>query len=216
MHCMDGQDYSVLSVLPPYNTIFAKLYTTGTTPTEVTSGVNITYTAFKDASGSINTTSAGTALSSLPPGSTTPSTPNKTNFWSYVQALFLGLPGPDVGLHGYPVQSLTPAAMSYGGINMVLDPSLMVWKAEGVPTVSYDDNLATKPYPMVQITAEDSSGKVLATATVVLAVSDEMSCANCHGPNTNPAAMPSGGWITAYTASPVSYTHLTLPTIYSV
>ena len=198
MHCMDGQDYSVLSVLPPYNTVFAKLYTTGTTPTEITSGVTLTYTAFKDASGSINTTSVGSALS---PYSTTPGTPQKTNFWSYVQALFLGLPGPDVGLHGYPVQSLTPASMTYGGINMVLDPSLMVWKAEGIPTESYDDTLATKPYPMVQITAKDSNGSVLATATVVLAVSDEMSCANCHGTNTNPAAMPSGGWITAYNAN---------------
>jgi len=192
MHCMDGQDYSILSVLPPYNSIFAKLYTTGTQPTEVTSGVTLTYTAFKDASGSINTTSVGSLLS---PYTTTPNTPNKTNFWTYVKTLIGFTANPDVGLHGYPVQSLTPAAMTYGGINMVLDPSLMVWKAEGIPTVSYDDKLAVKPYPMVQITAEDSSGKVLATATVVLAVSDEMSCANCHGPNTNPAAMPSGGWI---------------------
>src|SRR5271157_225854 len=192
MHCMDGQDYSILSVLPPYNTIYAKLLTTGSTPTEVTSGVTLTYLAYKDAAGSINTTSVGSALS---PYATTPNTPNKTNFWTYVKALVGLTASPDVGLHGYPVQSLTPAAMTYGGINMVLDPSLMVWKAEGIPTVSYDDKLAVKPYPMVQITAEDSSGKVLATATVVLAVSDEMSCANCHGPNTNPAAMPSGGWI---------------------
>ena len=91
--------------------------------------------------------------------------------------------------------------MTYGGMNMVLDPSLMVWKAEGIPTMPYDDNMAVKPYPMAQITAKDSNGNVLATATVVLNVSDEMSCANCHGPNTNPAAMPSGGWITAYNAN---------------
>jgi hypothetical protein len=34
---------------------------------------------------------------------------------------------------------------------------------------------------------------------VVLAVSDEMSCSNCHAANTNSAAMPSSGWITQYT-----------------
>ena len=198
MHCMDGQDYSILSVLPPYNTIFAKLLTTGTTPTEVTSGVTLTYVAFKDAAGSINTTSAGSLLS---PYATTPNTPQKTNFWTYVKSLVGFTASPDVGLHGYPVQSLTPASMTYGGMNLVLDPSLMVWKAEGIPTMPYDDNMAVKPYPMAQITAKDSNGNVLATATVVLNVSDEMSCANCHGPNTNPAAMPSGGWITAHNAN---------------
>ncbi len=201
MHCMDGQDYSILSVLPPYNTIYAKLYTTGTQPTEVTSGVTLTYTAFKDASGSINTTSAGSLLS---PYATTPNTPQKTNFWTYVKTLIGFTASPDVGLHGYPVQSLTPASMTYG--SMALDPNVTAWKAEGIPTMPYDDaiNLAApvdKPYPMAQITAKDSNGNVVSQATVVLNVSDEMSCANCHGPNTNPAAMPSGGWITAYNAN---------------
>jgi hypothetical protein len=54
---------------------------------------------------------------------------------------------------------------------------------------------------MAQVVAKNSSGQTLATATVVLAVSDEMSCKNCHGPNTNSAAMPSGGWVTQYTAA---------------
>ena len=190
MHCMDGQDYSVLSVLPPYNTIYARLYTTGTNPTEVTSGVTLTYLAFKDASGSINTTSVGSALS---PYSTTPGTPQKTNFWTYVKTLIGFTASPDVGLHGFPVQSLTPASMTYG--SMALDPNVNAWKAEGIPTEPYDDNLATNAYPMAQIVAKDPNGNVLATATVVLNVSDQMSCANCHGPNTNPNAMPSGGWI---------------------
>ena len=194
MHCMDGQDYSIMSVLPPYNGIFAKLLTTGTTPTEVTSGVTLTYVAFKDAAGSINTTSAGSLLS---PYATTPNTPSKTNFWTYVKTLVGITVGPDVGLHNYPVQSLTPASMTYGGMNMVLDPSLMVWKAEGIPTEPYDDAMAVNAYPMAKITAKDSNGNVLATATVVLNVSDQMSCANCHAPNTNTNAMPNGGWITS-------------------
>jgi hypothetical protein len=183
MHCMDGKDYSVLGLLPPFNTIYAKLLTTGTTPTEVTSGVTLTYTAFRDATGSINTTSYGTGT-----------VPQKTNFWSYVRALYLLSPNPDVGLLNNRVQSLTPNPMKYGG-GMILDPNVNVWKAEAIPTAPYDDTLAAAPYSMAKITATNSSGVVIATATVVLAVSDDISCKNCHAPNTNPAAMPSGGWI---------------------
>jgi len=182
MHCMDGKDYSVFSVLPPYNTIYAKLLTKGSQPVPVTSGVTITYQAMKDAAGSINTTSYGNSTVA-----------QKTNFWSYVKALFQGQPLQDVGLHNYPVQSLTPAQMTY-------DSTKGLWKAEGIPTAPYDDAQASKPYPMAQIVAKDSTGKTVATATVVLAVSDEMSCKNCHAPNTNSAAMPSGGWITQYSA----------------
>jgi hypothetical protein len=183
MHCMDGKDYSVFSVLPPYNTIYAKLLTKGSQPAPVTSGVTITYQALKDAAGSINTTSYGNNTVA-----------QKTNFWDYVRLLFLGQPVPDAGLHNYPVQSLTPEQMTY-------DSTKGLWKAEGIPTVPYDDSQASNAYPMAQIVAKDSSGQVLATTTVVLAVSDEMSCKNCHAPNTNSAAMPSGGWITQYSAA---------------
>jgi hypothetical protein len=190
MHCMDGHDYSVMGLLPPFNTIYAKLLTIGTTPTEVTSGVTLTYTAFRDASGSINTTSYGTST-----------VHQKTNFWSYARLLYLLSPSPDVGLLNNPVQSLTPNPMKYGG-GMILDPNLNVWKAEAIPTSPYDDNFAAAPYSMVKITAMDSTGAVIATATIVVPVSDDIGCKNCHAPNTNPAAMPSGGWINnpSYTA----------------
>jgi hypothetical protein len=180
---MDGKDYSVFAVLPPYNTIYAKLLTKGGQPAPVSTGVSITYVAMRDASGSINTTSYGTS-----------SVAQKTNFWNYVRTTFLGQPPQDVGLHNYPVQSFTPQAMTY-------DSTKAAWKAEGIPTAPYDDSGASKPYPMAQLVAKDSSGATLATTTVVLAVSDEMSCTNCHSTNTNSAAMPSGGWITQYTAA---------------
>jgi len=179
MHCIDGKDYSILSLLPPYNTVFAKLMTTGTTPTEVTSGVTLSYTAFRDSTGSINTISS-----------------TKTNFWTYVKILFGLSPAPDVGLKGAPVQSLTPHPMTYGPMAAPITgtSTTNVWKAEGIPTAPYDDNGNPAPYSMVQITAKNSSGTILAQATTVLAVSDELSCANCHAANTNPKAMPSIGW----------------------
>ena len=90
MHCMDGKDYSIMSVLPPYNTIYAKLLTTGGKPVPVSSGVTITYQAVKDAAGSINTTSYGSG-----------GVAQKTNFWNYVRLLFLAQPLADVGSVSY-------------------------------------------------------------------------------------------------------------------
>src|ERR1039457_5717930 len=62
MHCMDS-DYSVFSILPPYNTINAQVIqsTTGTNgiTSLVTGGFGITYQSVADPSGSINTTSTG-------------------------------------------------------------------------------------------------------------------------------------------------------------
>src|SRR5689334_23494011 len=70
MHCMDS-DYSIFSILPPYNTIHAQLFDpTGQRITNA-SGFIITYEAVADPSGSINTTSIG-----------------KTDFWQFAMPLF--------------------------------------------------------------------------------------------------------------------------------
>lgn len=67
MHCMDGKDYSIFAVLPPYNVVHAQLLKMGEPPVPITTGVTITYEAVADANGSINTISS-----------------TKTNFWSYI------------------------------------------------------------------------------------------------------------------------------------
>jgi hypothetical protein len=71
MHCMDS-DYSVFSILPPYNTVNACLIdSTGHFVADPGSlGITVSYEAVADPSGSINTTSIG-----------------KTNFWTYVLPL---------------------------------------------------------------------------------------------------------------------------------
>src|SRR3954451_12220946 len=69
MHCMDGKDYSVFAVLPPYNTLRAQVVKHGDPPSLATN-VTVTYQAMADSAGSINTSSA-----------------DKINFWTYVQAL---------------------------------------------------------------------------------------------------------------------------------
>jgi hypothetical protein len=60
MHCMDA-DFSVLSLLPPYNTIHAQVIDpSGVLVTDpVAAGITVTYEAVADGTGSINTTSSG-------------------------------------------------------------------------------------------------------------------------------------------------------------
>jgi hypothetical protein len=171
MHCMDGKDYSVFSVLPPYNTIHAQLLKRGEPPTPITSGVTITYQATTDTKGSINSSSS-----------------TKTNFWSYVRTLFLNSVPPEVGLANYKTQTLAPAQLTFNATQGY-------WEAVGIPTVPYDDAGKFNPYPMAVLTARNSSGTVLASAKIVLAVSDEMTCKDCHASGTDPVAMPKGGWV---------------------
>ena len=57
MHCMDS-DYSVFSVLPPYNTIEAQLIVNGPLVTNG-AGYTVTYQAVADPAGSFNSTAMG-------------------------------------------------------------------------------------------------------------------------------------------------------------
>ena len=138
MHCMDGKDYSVFAVLPPYNVIHAQLILMGEPPQRITSGVTITYEAVADPNGSINTISS-----------------TKTNFWSWVRVLFLTSPPPDIGLTGNSVQNLTPHPLTYDSTNAY-------WTADGIPTMPYDDQGNRNPYSMAKIVARDTAGNVLA------------------------------------------------------
>jgi len=170
MHCVDGKDYSVFSILPPYNNLHAQLVSTS--GGLVTSGVTLTYEAMADASGSINTTSMG-----------------KTNFWSWVQSLFGVALANDVGLAGNTTTSTTPRPMTFNATNQWFE-------AEGIPITPYDDKGAKNFYPMVKVVAKDAAGQVMATARTVLPVSDEMSCKSCHASSTLSAdAKPAAGWV---------------------
>ena len=186
MHCMDGTDFSVFSILPPYNTLHAQLK--DKSGKLVTSNVILTYEAVADSSGSINTSSA-----------------NKTNFWTWVDELFGLNPAPNFGVNldglatgnplaGNKTPSLTPAAMTYNA-------AFGWFEAEGIPVTPFDDAGHKNFYPTVKVVAKDAvSGKVLASATTTLPVSDEMTCKGCHASIDvgNPAqtnAKPAGGWV---------------------
>jgi PKD repeat protein len=172
MHCMDP-DFGVLSLLPPYNTIHAQLVDSSGKLVVVPGGITVTYEGIADATGSINTTSAG-----------------KTNFWQYAKKLFGADLAVDQGLagKGMPGSSNVPQPMTW-------DAAARWWVAEGIPIIPFDDAGRKNPYPMMKLVARNSSGQILASTSIVLPVSDEMSCAACHASGAGPAAKPAGGWV---------------------
>jgi len=169
MHCMDGNDFSVFSVLPPYNNLHAQIK--DKKGDLVTSGITLTYESAMGTDGKINTKSA-----------------SKTNFWDYVKSLFGATLQPNVGLTGNPMASTTPATMTFNGTHKW-------WEAEGIPLSPYNDDGSKNYYPVVKVVAKDSSGKVLAQAKTVLPVSDEMDCKRCHASNSANDAKPNAGWV---------------------
>lgn len=183
MHCMDGIDFSVFTILPPYNTLHAQLK--DKTGKLISSGVNLTYEAVPDSTGSINTYSAG-----------------KTNFWQNSGKLFGLSPPPDVGLNldglatGTPDPGNETPSLTQPAPQMTYNAEYKWYEAEGLPVTPIDDSGKKNFYPTVKVVAKDITGNVLATTTTVLPVSDEMTCKSCHASNspTNDAK-PVAGWI---------------------
>jgi len=181
MHCMDS-DYSVFSILPPYNTIEAQLIVNGALVTNG-SGYTITYQAVADPSGSINTTSVG-----------------KGNYATYVPVLYGAPVAADQGLAGWnmPGPGNTPQPMLFENTNQ---PAAGVftrvnwWRAEGIPLSPYDDAHKKNPYPVMRLIAKDASNVSIATNDIVLPVSDEMDCRACHASGSVDAAKPTRGWV---------------------
>ena len=177
MHCMDS-DYSVFSILPPYNTIHAQLINNQGKLVTNTTGIGVTYRAIADTDGSFNATSVG-----------------KGNFWEHVQALFgvalppeTGLPVPGPTSFKMPGTNNTPQSMEF-------DDGMKWFAAYGIPITPYDDQGKPNQYPMMRLMATNSAGQLLAMTDIVLPVSDEMDCKLCHASGSGPAAQPTEGWV---------------------
>jgi len=163
MHCMDD-DYSVFSVLPPFNVLHAQVIQKGTRNQNPVildaSQVDVQYSATSDPSGSINSTSIG-----------------KTNFWEYVQGLFAMSPAPDEGLLGVKMPSAENGPQSFHEYN----PNQQWFSADGIPITPTDDAGNYNPYPLMQVSAIDkASGATLSNLDVTVPVSTEMNCDICH------------------------------------
>ncbi len=173
MHCMDS-DYSVFSILPPYNTIHGQFLVQGH-PVTPASGYTITYEAVADPSGSSNSTSEG-----------------KTQFWQYIEPLYgVALP-VNMGLAGYamPGSSNAPQTMHF-------ETNLNWFTAEGIPLTPFDDAGQKNYYPLMRLIAWDAGNNPVATNDIVLPISDEMDCRACHASGTASPAEPAAGWVWA-------------------
>lgn len=172
MHCVDGKDYSVYSILPPYNTIHAHVIDANGKLLRSGTNVQLTYEAVADPDGSINKTSAG-----------------KTNFWTFVKTLYGAAVTADVGLTGsrMPGSANQPQPMKF-------DPAFQWFTGEGIPITPYDDKGIKNYYPMMRIMAK-SAGRIVAQTDITLPVSDEMDCRACHASGSTSTARPAAGWV---------------------
>lgn len=180
MHCMDS-DYSVFSILPPYNTIQAQVIqgVNGTAHLITNAaGYAVTYQAVADPAGSINMTSV-----------------DKGNFYRYAPKL-LGINLPQD--QGVPLPGALPAASMPGSSNtprtMNYETASRWFVAWGIPITPYDDKLYRDSYPMMRLTAQTGT-TTLASTDIILPVSDEMDCRICHASGSGPAAQPKNGWV---------------------
>ena len=180
MHCVDA-DFSVFSILPPYNVVNAQVVYTnsGGQPSLLDdSSVILHYSAVADANGSINSHSA-----------------DKTNFWRYAARLYGASLAPGQGLKGLymPGEATAPEQTAFAW-----KAAAGLFKAEGVPIYPVDDAGNVNRYPLMRLTAADKAGgQSLATLDVVLPVSEETTCRDCHATGAAAARGSTIPWSTA-------------------
>jgi mono/diheme cytochrome c family protein len=159
----------VFSILPPYNVVNAQVVrraTTGKPAVVNDSVVSIRYEAVRDAAGSINSSSLRSALGP------------KTNFWAFAEAVYGARLQPGQGLKGLymPGDTTTVANKS-----LSWNAAGGLFKAEGVPIMPTDDAGLANRYPLMRLVAtEKATGKDVAYLDVVLPVSEETTCSDCH------------------------------------
>jgi hypothetical protein len=152
MHC-SNRNFADLTVLPPYNTVWATLIRRGSStepPQVVASGYRVGYSIVD------NTYSVG-----------------KTDFWTYAPQVFgVALP-PNVGLTGK-------------GLTGDMDVAADHFHVEGIPLTPFTDSDLTheQPYQLGRLTAYDGTNNMVASTEIVVPVSNEMMCSNCHHPRT--------------------------------
>jgi hypothetical protein len=181
MHCVDA-DFSVFSILPPYNVVNAQVVrtdgATGTPSLLSDANVILRYSAVADANGSINSRSK-----------------DKSNFWRYVARTYGANLAPGQGLKGLymPGEATTPEQTSFSWKS-----ASGLFKAEGIPIVPVDDAGRVNRYPLMRLTATDkATGQALATLDVVLPVSEETTCSDCHATGANAAKGTAIPWSAA-------------------
>jgi hypothetical protein len=106
---------------------------------------------------------------------------NKTDFWTYVKPLFgVNLP-LGVGLTG---NKLTGTMVANGDH----------FEATFIPVLPFNDKMVWNPYQVAYVTVKPRSGPAV-TSEVVLPVSDEIRCDQCHAQNGDGTVNLAGGGV---------------------
>jgi hypothetical protein len=124
------------------------------------SAVRLVYNAQADATGSINTTSAG-----------------KTNFWRWGTGWFTGNLPVNVGITGTRMPEKRNPQRPFGPF----DPAKGWFVLEGVPITIFDDTGAINPFSLFAVSAIDQvTDSLLYSLPTVVPASNEVNCRACH------------------------------------
>jgi hypothetical protein len=187
MHCYDA-DFSVFSILPPYDTLWAQVIAKGSPPRLVSEGIVITY-EFEN-----NTRSA-----------------DKTNFWQYAEKLFGTRLQADTGLRGKSVRGRMDATGDHfaaEGIPLTEicdDGSILHYQTASVTVKDTKGNVLARTRFVAPLSTEmhcsncHDDGKMMGIVTNnyrtnILALHDRMNkttllndrpvlCGSCHSSN---------------------------------
>lgn len=185
MHCVD-KDFRVFSLLPPYNVVNAQLIGQSSAGHPKILGNNLVkfhYSPVPKGPGWMNSTSK-----------------SKTNFWAYAGVLYGASLKTGEGLKGLYMPADAPDRPGPGKFNPLSpyaqfrwNQGLQMFAAEGIPILPIDDDGTRDRYPLMRVTAYDkTSNKRLASVDVVVPVSEETTCDNCHA--TGKVAATGSGW----------------------
>jgi len=173
-------DFSVFSMLPPYNVVHAQVISTDAAghPSMLSdSTITLDYSPIADANSSINSHSIG-----------------KSNFWQFAKQLYGASLAPGAGLSGLYMPGDASAAAQTA---FTWNAGLGMFLAEGVPIFPVDDAGRVNDYPLMRLTAtEKVTGKRLASLDVVLPVSEEINCSGCHATGGVATRAPGMVWST--------------------
>jgi hypothetical protein len=166
MHCLNP-NYDTAVILPPYNSVWAQVIKRDTAPEIVTRGLTLEYRLIN------NTSSADKTYA--------PFDSVYGQFWQYALDLFgvdlaldTGLNLKDPDRHN----GLTGTMVVYGNH----------YEVNGVPATPVDDAGVWNPYQVMEITAKDGSGAVIARTRTTVPTSDEINCIRCHNDGGDPFA----------------------------
>ncbi|MCP4255559.1 MAG: hypothetical protein GY775_19565 [Candidatus Scalindua sp.] len=209
MHCGDLNSYP-FSILPPFNTINGQLIRKGSIGASKPVLLNnviyqLQYSAASNPKDPIGPGSINSTSQNYPPGTKfADAIIKKGDFWdqidtedTVVSALFGVNLLPDTGLFGETMPGISnpyyandPKKFSF------YDNEKQWFTALGVPMIGIDDRGRRNSYSLMRIQGKDKfSGEIMATTDVVVPVSSEVDCRDCHtkgkiGADTNARSIP--------------------------